>query len=132
MQRSLRMTLILRGITAHFIGLFVASLWVTIRIGFEPIAGAIEGTLMGAVFASPWAFAMTLLFLFAAEWLERHIILLCLLGPPVVWATAYLLVITIEYFPEAWMGAVLVSSITASGTYFAMHRLGRRQANMVS
>lgn len=127
-SQSLRSVLIVRGIVAHFVGLGAASFWVAVQIDSFPVLGTtVEGMILGAILASPWATAMLGIFWFAATWLDRHVGTVCLLGPMLVWASAYALVASGHWLPEKYMEPVMVASVVASAVYFAMHVLRQRR-----
>lgn len=126
-DQSLRSKLIVRGTIAHFVGLGSASFWVAIKLDIFPfMITALEGVVLGAFLASPWAMAMLGIFWFAPHWLERHVVLVCLFGPVIVWASAYLLVLSGRWFPDSYMEPVIIASIVASTVYFALYGRGRR------
>ena len=127
-SQSLRSVLIVRGIVAHFVGLGAASFWVALQIDSFPVLGTtLEGVILGAFLASPWATAMFGVFWFAATWLDRHVVTVCLLGPMLVWASAYALIVSGRWLPEKYMEPVMIASVVASAVYFAMHVLRRRR-----
>jgi len=127
-SHSLRYKLIWRGIIAHYVGLAVASIYVLQKIGGTSwLLGTPEAVFMGAVVASPWSTAMLLLFVFATNWLEKHVVMLCLVGPVFVWITAYLLILTTGLVPESWLDGVFISSIVASPVYYVLQRASRHK-----
>ncbi|WP_066560834.1 hypothetical protein [Croceicoccus bisphenolivorans] len=127
---SLRMTLIKRGFVAHVAGLVVASCWVAIQISGLPVAGtAFEGIFLGAFLASPWAFAVLLAFLLFPVLLSKHIVMVCIVGPIIVWTTAYLTVLYGGWFPPTYMEPVIVASIVASGVFYALNRKPSRRSS---
>lgn len=128
-DRSLRATLVVRGFVAHMAGLFVASFWVAFQIsGFSVAQTGIEGTFLGAFLASPWATAMLLAFLSFPRWIENHPVLTCLLGPVLVWTSAYLTAVSGIWIPMHYMEPVFVASIVASAVYYALYRRHARLA----
>lgn len=127
---SIRMTLIKRGFIAHIAGLVVASCWVAFQISGLPVAEtAFGGIFLGAFLASPWAFAVLLAFLLFPVLLNKHIVMVCIAGPIIVWATAYLTVLYGDWFPSTYMEPVMIASIVASCVFYALNRkLGRRSS----
>ena len=125
--QSLRSRLILRGIAAHFAGLGAASLWVAVQLdGFPVLPTTIEGIILGAILAAPWAVTMFAVICFVPYWLEKHVLFVCIVGPMVVWASAYLLILTDIWLPEKYIEPVVVASLVAGPVFFALHRKDRR------
>ncbi|GGD74840.1 hypothetical protein GCM10010990_25630 [Croceicoccus mobilis] len=124
---SLPVRLVIRGIIAQYVGLVVASFYVMWRIGgASALQGFVEGVILGAVFAAPWSITMLLLFILTSKWLERHVALLCLIGPLLVCATFYVLAVTTDLFTAGWMDAVALASLVASVVYFILHFRAQR------
>ncbi|WP_216635550.1 hypothetical protein [Croceicoccus bisphenolivorans] len=85
--------------------------------------GIPEGVLIGAVLASPYSIVMLLLILRASFWVDRHTVLLCLLGPFIVCLTSYVLIVSTGMLTSAWMEEIMLSSAIASIVYFVLERL---------
>lgn len=85
------------------------------------LAGVPEAVVMGAVVSAPWSTTMLLLFILATDWLEKHVVMVCLAGPVIVWITSYVLIITTGLLTPAWMEGVFISSIVASLVYYGLH-----------
>lgn len=127
-SHSLRFRLIWRGIIAHYAGLTIASIYILQKMGGTNwLLGTPEAVFIGAVIAAPWSTAMLLLFIFATDWLDTHALMLCLMGPVIVWITAYLLILTTGLLTESWMDGVFISSIVAGSIYYALHRISRHR-----
>jgi hypothetical protein len=112
-------------------GLAVASFWwSTAQQEYFPWLVALEGILLGGILATPFAVVVLTGIWFAASWLERHVVMLCLLGPLFVWGISYLLNSYGVYFhgdTDVLMPQIMIASTVASGTYYALYWVNRRR-----
>lgn len=128
--RSLWASLMLRGLIAHYAGLTVASLFVALMIGQNMMAVP-EMVGIGALYSAPWLITMLLLFLFVSDWLERNAGLLCLLGPVVVIATAYVSA-QFDYILLSWLEPIGIASIVSGISYYALYRRDRKRVRLAA
>ena len=93
---------------AHFVGLTVVGLYGTIGTTAGFGSGAGWGTFAGAIISVPWFAVLALVIWFYADWIERHILFFCMVGPPIVCGSWFVL------DGRDLLDAVAISSVTSS------------------